>query len=280
MKQGKIPEKKAVRICNSWAKNSDPVFLQPELNFPEDREAIINPVWEPGEEAVTPTVILTFTQPDYRDLCRLAQAQGSPHQLWGCAYRKGSWEGASFTVVAPALGAPYAAMVLEKLIALGARRVLALGWCGSVSPKARIGELILPIGAVPGDGTSPHYCRGDSEITPHRDLYDLLAAGLKDVEAPWHAGLIRSTDAFFRETKALIQSCQSQGVLALDLEVAALFAVGQFRGIGVAALLVISDELFTSTWQAARGSQPFRQARQTALRLVLDAATRAEEQNV
>jgi len=171
-------------------------------------------------------------------------------------------------------------MVLEKLIALGARRVLALGWCGSVSPKARIGELILPTAAVPGDGTSPHYCRGDSEIAPHPGLCDLLAAGLQDGETPWHTGLIRSTDAFFRETKELIQSCQSQGVLGLDLEVAALFAVGRFRGIGVAALLVISDELFTSTWQAARGSQPFRQARQTALRLVLDAAARAEEQNV
>jgi len=279
MKQGKTPEKKAVGICDSWAKNSGPVFPQPGLYFPEDREALINPVREPGEEAVTPTVILTFTQPDYRDLCRLAQAQGPPHQLWGCAYRPGSWEGASLTVVAPALGAPYAAMVLEKLIALGARRVLALGWCGSVSPKARIGELILPTGAVPGDGTSPHYCRGDSEITPHRGLYDLLSAGLRGAETPWHAGYIRSTDAFFRETKELIRSCQCQGVLGLDLEVAALFAVGRFRGIGVAALLVISDELFTSTWQAARGSQPFRQARQTALRLVLDAAARAEEQN-
>jgi len=225
-------------------------------------------------------VILTFTQPDYQALCRLAQVQAPPRQLWGCAYRAGTWDGASFTVVAPALGAPYAAMILEKLIALGARRVLSLGWCGSVSSEARLGDLILPTRAVPRDGTSPHYYREEAEITPHQGLYDLLAKGLQGVEVPWHTGSIWSTDAFFRETVSLIRSCQAQGVLGIDLELAALLAVGRFREIAVAALLVVSDELFTYTWRPAQGAQPFRRGRQAALRLVLEAAAAAEEQHV
>jgi uridine phosphorylase len=171
-------------------------------------------------------------------------------------------------------------MILEKLIALGARRVLALGWCGSVAPEAHIGDLILPTRAVPGDGTSPHYCGEDSEVTPHQGLHNLLAKGLEGVEVPWHAGSIRSTDAFFRETWGLIRSCQAQGILGIDLEIAALFAVGCFRGIAVAALLIVSDELFTCTWKAAQGSQSFRRARQAALRLVLNAAAAAEAQDV
>jgi hypothetical protein len=56
--------------------------------------------------------------------------------------------------------------------------------------------------------------------------------------------------------------------------------VGRFRGISVAALLVVSDELFTYTWQPARGAQIFRQGRQAALRLVLEAAAAAEEHHV
>jgi uridine phosphorylase len=171
-------------------------------------------------------------------------------------------------------------MILEKLIALGARRVLTLGWCGSVSPEARLGDLILPTGAVPGDGTSPHYCREDGEITPHQGLYDLLAKGLHGLEVPWHSGPIWSTDAFYRETVSLIRSCQTQGVLGIDLELSALLAVGRFRGIAVAALLVVSDELFTYTWQPAQGAQPFRRGRQAALRLVLDTAAAAEGQHV
>jgi uridine phosphorylase len=282
MTQAKIPDKKtmgAVDFSDAGCAERK-IFRPSESVFPEERDALIHPRREPGEEAVAPTVILTFTQPDYQALGRLAQAQAPARQLWGCAYRPGFWEGASLTVVAPAMGAPFATMVLEKLIALGARRVLALGWCGSVAPQARIGELILPSRALSGDGTSPHYCRENMEITPHQGLYDLLAAGLEGIEVPWQAGPIWSTDAFFRETRGLIRSCQAQGVLGIDLELAALFAVGRFRGVAVAALLVVSDELFNNTWQAAQGSQPFRRARQTALRLVLDTAARAEEQNV
>jgi purine-nucleoside phosphorylase len=93
---------------------------------------------------------------------------------------------------------------------------------------------------------------------------------------PWHAGPVWSTDAFYRETKGLVKSCQERGILGIDMELAALFAVGRFRRVAVAGLLVVSDELFTLTWQPARGSQPFRLARKQAFRLVLDAAAHGE----
>jgi uridine phosphorylase len=244
--------------------------------FSEDQDALFHPTREPGEEPVTPTVILTFTQPDYQALCRLVQARDLPRHIWGCACRPGSWEGADLTVAAPALGAPYAAMVLEKLIALGARRVLVLGWCGSLSPEVRIGDMILPSVAISGDGTSPHYCPELGEIPPHPGLYDLLAANLRIGEAPWHTGPVWSTDAFYRETKGLVKSCQERGILGIDLELAALFAVGRFRRIAVAGLLVVSDELFTFTWQPARGSQAFRLARDKAFHVALEVAAHAE----
>ena len=183
-------------------------------------------------------------------------------------------------MVAPALGAPYATMVLEKLIALGARRVLALGWCGSLARQVRIGHLILPTGAVPGDGTSPHYIREPGLLLPHQGLFDLLAGNLRASGTPWHAGPVWSTDAFYRETKDLVRHCQSQGILGIELELAALLAVGLFRQVAVAGLLVVSDELFTYEWRPARGSEPFRRGRKTALRLVLDAAAAAEGQDV
>lgn len=249
-------------------------------NVPEDQEAIIHPSREPGEEAVTPTVVMTFTKPDYQALCRLVQVQDAPRQLWGCACRAGLWEGAPLTVTAPALGAPYAAMVLEKLIALGAKRVLILGWCGSLASQVRIGDLIVPSRAMPGDGTSPHYVPEVEEILPHPDLYELLAASLRKQEIPWHTGPVWSTDAFYRETRGLVKSCQEQGILGIDLELAALLAVARFRGIAAAALLIVSDELFTLKWQPARGSQPFRAGRRTALRLVLDAAAASEGRDV
>jgi uridine phosphorylase len=256
-------------LPGSWLRSDLPAS-------PVDEPALIQPTREPGEEGVSPTVILTFTQPDYQALCRLAEAGGTPRQVWGCTLRSGLWQGAPLTVAAPAMGAPYAAMVLEKLIALGARRVLILGWCGSLAPEVQIGHLILPDRALPGDGTSPHYCRGAAEIFPHEALFGLLASRLPEAGVPWHTGAVWSTDAFYRETPSLVHSCQGRGILGIDLELAALLAVSRFRQVAAASLLVVSDELFTLQWRPARGSQPFRLARQAALGLILDAAAAAE----
>ena len=119
--------------------------------------AIINPTREAWDEPVTARVILTFTLPDYRYLCRLVQPKDSPRYVYNCALREGRWDGQPITLAAPALGAPYAVMVMEKLMVLGARMVLALGWCGSLQSGLSIGDLVLPSTTVSTEGTSRHY---------------------------------------------------------------------------------------------------------------------------
>ena len=246
----------------------------------DDDPAIINPVPEPGEAPVNPRVILTFARPDYHLLCRLAQASAPPRYLWDCAIRGGVWEGRPVTIVAPAVGAPYAVMVLEKLIALGARRVLALGWCGSLQSQVGIGALILPTRALQGDGTSKHYSTGKGDPRPDHDLYSLLEHRLKAADAVWRSGPIWTTDAFYRETLSQVRYHQGRGVLGVDLELAALFSVGQYRRVPVAGLLVVSDELANLSWRPGLRSGRFRQARDLAARLVLEAAAQGEADNV
>ena len=72
-------------------------------------EAIINPTREPWDQPVTDRVILTFTLPDYRYLCRLIQPAEPPRYIYNCALREGHWEDQAITLMAPALGAPYGA---------------------------------------------------------------------------------------------------------------------------------------------------------------------------
>jgi purine-nucleoside phosphorylase len=240
--------------------------------LPSPPPAIINPTREPGEAPVSARVVLSFARADYQLLCRLSGAAGPPRYLWDCAYRRGVWGGRPLTIAAPAPGAPYAALVLEKLIALGARAVLALGWCGSLHPGVRIGSLVLPTAARRGDGTSPHYCPGDREPEPHPLLLDLLRRQLAISPAPWQSGAVWTTDAFYRETVELVRRHQARGLLAVEMEMAALFAVGEFRRVPVAGLLVVSDELFTLDWRPGYRSAPFRRARDLAARLLLNAA--------
>lgn len=236
-------------------------------------EAIINPTREPWDEPVTDRVILTFTLPDYRYLCRLMQPPEPPRYIYNCALRQGRWDHQPITLIAPALGAPYAVMVLEKLIALGARMILALGWCGSLQPHLAIGDLVLPTTAVSTEGTSGHYPLGGQPPDPDPGLIRMLRHLLAISDNRWQEGAVWSTDGFYRETVDLVRHYQAQRVLGVDMEMAALFTLGRFRQVPLAGLLVVSDELATLHWKPGYRSERFRRARDQAARLVLAAAT-------
>jgi len=243
-------------------------------------EAIINPTREPWDTPVTDRVILTFTLSDYRYLCGLLQPPAPPRYVYNCALREGAWEDRPITLMAPALGAPYAVMVLEKLIALGARMVLALGWCGSLQSHLRIGDLVLPTTAVSTEGTSRHYPLDDQSPDPDPVLCGILQRLMTAGNTPWHEGPVWSTDGFYRETVQQVQHYQAQGVLGVDMEMAALFTVGRFRRVPVAGLLVVSDELATFKWNPGYRSERFRRARDRAARLALAAAAQWEGAHV
>lgn len=236
-------------------------------------EAIINPTREPWDDPVTARVILTFTLPDYRYLCRLVEPPAPPRYVYNCALREGRWNDQPITLMAPALGAPYAVMVLEKLIVLGARMVLVLGWCGSLQSHLKIGDLVLPTTTLSTEGTSRHYPLDRQLPDPDPGLYGVLRHLLEISDNRWQEGPVWSTDGFYRETVQLVRRYQTQGVLGVDMEMAALFTLGRFRQVPVAGLLVVSDELATLKWNPGYRSERFRRARDQAARLVLAAAS-------
>jgi uridine phosphorylase len=271
-------EKGAETGMNS-EKDSAAKFLIPEppiRGADSASAAIINPTRETWDVPVSERVILTFTLPDYRYLCRLVQPTEPPRYIYNCAVREGHWEGQNITLTAPALGAPYAVMVLEKLIALGARMVLALGWCGSLQSHLAIGDLALPTTTVSTEGTSRHYPL-DGPPDPDPGLVRILQNLLEAMDAHWQEGVVWSTDGFYRETVDLVRYYQGEGVLGVDMEMAALFTLGRFRRVPVAGLLVVSDELATLRWNPGYRSERFRQARDKAARLVLAAAAQWDD---
>lgn len=148
------------------------------------------------------------------------------------------------------IGAPAAAMLLELLVAMGVRRFVSVGTCGAIAPGLRIGDLVVCTGAVRDEGVSHHYLPDpatpalpDPALTER--FTDALAAG----GPPVLRGPTWTTDAPFRETRAEIEHYQSQGVLTVEMEAAALFAVAAHRGVEIAAGFVVSDVLGTEVWE-------------------------------
>ena len=174
----------------------------------------------------------------------------------------GSGQSAGYAIAGPMLGAPQAAMVLETLAAWGVRRALFWGWCGAVAGRVGIGEIILPTGAFVDEGTSLHYGRKHRQLVASAEsLNDSIRAELRTQKVAYHEGPVWTTDGVFRETADKVIHFQRQGALAVEMELAALFSVGRFRGIEVAGLLVVSDDLSQLVWQPGFKTKRFKTGR-------------------
>lgn len=182
-----------------------------------------------------------------------------------------------FSVIASPMGAPMAAMLLEQLIALGARRFIYLGFCGALATTYRIGDGFIPIQAIREEGTSYHYLPPDVASTASPHLNAILQGQAMAHSFAVQQGNIWTTDAPYRETAQKIARFQKAGVHTVDMEMAALFAVARYRNCDIGALLLVSDECYHPTWQPGFGAQRLRQACQTAVNVCVTAATCAAE---
>jgi uridine phosphorylase len=173
------------------------------------------------------------------------------------------------SITGPTVGAPQTVMVLEKLLVLGAQKVIFLGWCGSFREHVKIGDLVIPDVGFVGEGTSKYYSE-DDRPEPSQSVLDSLIKCCEARGEHFHKGPVWSTDAPYRETKDHVVSLQQAGVVGVDMEVSALFNVGRFRHVEIGALLVVSDELASLEWKPGFGTQAFKKARESAAEVVLD----------
>ena len=168
----------------------------------------------------------------------------------------------TFFVAGPAIGAPMAVLSLEKLIALGARRLILVGWCGALRPTLGVGALLVAGQALCGEGTSRYYS-SEQGPRPSSGLTAWLGETLRNNGMSWQEGRVWSTDAPYRESRELLASLrQEHDIAAVDMEYSALCTVALFRGIDFAACLLVSDELWQKEWRPGFSSPAFRQQSQ------------------
>jgi purine-nucleoside phosphorylase len=176
---------------------------------------------------------------------------------------------ADVCVCGPVVGAPYAAMVLENLIAWGARKIFFLGWCGAVGKQVKIGDIVVPTTAFIDEGTSPHYGTSKEGFSKASSpMSSLVRRILDDNHVDYHAGAIWTTDAVYRETRKQTAAHQQKGILAVEMEISALYSVARFRRVDIIGLLVVSDELSSMRWKPGFKTKRFARGRQTACEVI------------
>jgi DeoD family purine-nucleoside phosphorylase len=170
--------------------------------------------------------------------------------LWG--YTGRAADGEPLTVQSTGMGGPSAAVVLHELISLGVRRAIRVGTCGALEHSLRLGDLVLAREAIAADGTSVALGAGEL-VRADPDLVAALEAQLEHLLGPpgerpagsegraSHGGRIVSTDLFYERDSGRNADWSAGGAIAVEMEAAALFAVGAAAGIQVACLLAVSD---------------------------------------
>lgn len=151
-------------------------------------------------------------------------------------------DGTSVGLVQAPVGAPAAALLMDRLIYSGAATVVSCGGCGVLEPLDS-GVLVVPTCALRDEGTSYHYAPPAASIDLDQCMVDALLHTIQDLGAPCRSGMVWTCDGFFRETPNMVSLRRSQGCIAVDMEVSALAAVAQFYGARYGALLYSGDSL-------------------------------------
>lgn len=146
------------------------------------------------------------------------------------------------TIINFGMGSPSAATVMDLLSAINPKAVLFLGKCGGLKSKNVIGDLILPIAAIRGDGTSNDYFPPEVPALPAFALQKAISTTIRDYGCDYWTGTCYTTNRRIWEHdddfKTYLHSIRA---MAVDMETATIFSVGFANQIPTGALLLVSD---------------------------------------
>lgn len=157
-----------------------------------------------------------------------------------------NYKGKDFAVVRTLIGGAGTSSMAEELIAMGAKKILIYGTCGTLDKGILKGNFIIPTAAYRDEGVSYHYM-------PASDFVDIptadkLANIFDELKLPYIKGKTWTTDAFYRETKGNMEKRKKQGCIVVDMECASIMSVGIFRKIPIYQFLYGDDTLDGTEW--------------------------------
>jgi uridine phosphorylase len=165
-------------------------------------------------------------------------------------------EGVTCGIIPRTIGGPYAVLIAEQLAAAGAELIIGLTSAGRVSPDLPLPCLVAVTGAIRDEGTSLHYLPASKDVVcPAPVALALLEGELAATGWTVRSGMVWTTDAPYRETQTQLDGWAHEGVLAVEMQAASLFAFGTARGVAVASVAMVSNAVDHEGPQFDTGSQ-------------------------
>src|SRR6056297_3705855 len=169
-------------------------------------------------------------------------AQNREYKLVNATY-----EGRDVTICSTGIGSPSAAIAVEELAAVGCETFVRVGTTGALQSGIDIGDMVVATGAAKDEGTTQRY---EDKAVPAVPDYDVLSALVDAAEAndeQVHVGPVATDDAFYAETDEYVEAWEDAGVLAVEMEAAAIFTLARRKGLRSGAICTVDGNLVEGT---------------------------------
>jgi len=169
-------------------------------------------------------------------------------------------------------------MILEEMIALGAKKIIFIGGVGVLNEHIIRGDLIIPNRAIRDDGVSYQYEPPSLFSYPSHALKENLYNALDGSGLHFWEGATWTTSSVFRETQEKLELFRSKGAICVETEAASLFSVARFRDVQIAGLFIAGDSIAANKWSSQKKPEMMpglRKDREGLLKLALEALSRA-----
>jgi uridine phosphorylase len=202
-------------------------------------------------------------------------AQNREYKLVNATY-----EDHDLTICSTGIGSPSAAIAAEELHAVGVDTMIRVGTTGALQSGIEIGDMVVATGAAKDEGTTKRYEDVSVPAVPDYDVLTALADAAEDNGEDVHVGPIATDDAFYAETDACVEDWEAAGLLAVEMEAAALFALARRKGMAAGAICTVDGNLVEDTQKGETDADELpakaKNNVERAIGIALDAVTRLQ----
>jgi uridine phosphorylase len=189
-----------------------------------------------------------------------------------------TYEGREVTICSTGIGSPSAAIAAEELHAVGVETLIRVGTTGALQSDIEIGDMVVATGAAKDEGTTKRYEDATVPAVPDYDVLTALADAAEANGEDVHVGPIATDDAFYAETEAYVEDWEAAGLLAVEMEAAALFTLARRKGMSAGAICTVDGNLVEGTQKGETDADELPEKAKNnverAIGIALDAATR------
>ncbi|WP_135821362.1 nucleoside phosphorylase [Halostella litorea] len=187
------------------------------------------------------------------------------------------YDGRELTICSTGIGSPSATIAAEELHAVGVETLIRVGTTGALQSGIEIGDMVVATGAAKDEGTTKRYESVTLPAVPDYDVLTSLVDSAEENDEDVHVGPVATDDAFYAETDEYIENWEAAGVLAVEMEAAALFTLARRKGMRAGAICTVDGNLVEGTQKGATEDDELPEKAKNnverAIQITLDATT-------